>query len=180
MQNSSWGVMMSSKIFKQSCKVQVQRFYQRDKTTWKSWSGLKLSSADGDWDIDLEQWLEYDQGYYCEIFMQPFEVQRFNQRDKQKADLAWSWAVHMEMGTLTMSWDWNVADVTAKTFKQSCLFHILIIDEATIVLLDSLTGSHRNRLEIKFLSEGLQIEWLTEDLPTWLIWLRNGIQLYCN
>jgi hypothetical protein len=74
--------MMSCKICKQSCKVQVQRFYQRDKT--KSWSGLKLSSADGDWDVDLEQWLEY-QGYYCEIFKQSCKVQRFNQRDKTKS-----------------------------------------------------------------------------------------------
>ncbi len=54
--------MMSCKVFKHSCKVQVQRFYQRDKT--KSFSGLKLSSVDGDWDIDLERWLEY-WGYYC-------------------------------------------------------------------------------------------------------------------
>jgi hypothetical protein len=45
--------MMSCKIFKHSCKVQVRRFYQRDKS--KSLSGLKLSSADGDWDVDLEQ-----------------------------------------------------------------------------------------------------------------------------
>ena len=93
---------------------------------------------------------------------------------KHRSDLAWSWAVQME---LTMSWDWNVADVTAKTFKQSCQFHILIIDENTIY---SLAGSHSNRIEIEFLSEGLPIEWLTEALPTWLIWLRNGIEHYCN
>ncbi len=85
------------------------------------------------------------------------------------------------MGTLIMSWDWNVADFTAKTFKQSCQFHILVIDETTIiVLLDSLADSHSNRIEIKCLSGGLPIEWLTEGLPTWLIWLRNGIKLYCN
>jgi hypothetical protein len=72
----------SCRIFKQSCKVQVQRFYQRDKT--KSWSGLKLSSADGDWVVDLEHWLEY-QGYNCEIFKQSCKVQRFNQRDKTKS-----------------------------------------------------------------------------------------------
>jgi hypothetical protein len=46
----------------------------------------------------------------------------------------------------------NVADVTAKTFEQSCQCHILIIHETTIVLLDSLAGSHSNRIEIKFLS----------------------------
>ncbi len=80
--------MMSCKIFKWSCKVQVQRFYQRDTT--KCWSDLKLrvlSSADlechGDGDVDLEQWLE-DQGYYGEIFKQSCKVQRFNQRDKTK------------------------------------------------------------------------------------------------
>ncbi len=43
--------MMSCKIFKHSCKAQVQRFYQRDKI--KSWSGLKLSSADGDGDHEI-------------------------------------------------------------------------------------------------------------------------------
>jgi hypothetical protein len=45
--------MMSCRIFtgKQSYKVQVQRFYQSYKT--KSWPGLKLSSADGDWDVNL-------------------------------------------------------------------------------------------------------------------------------
>jgi hypothetical protein len=74
--------MMSCKLFKQSCQVQVQRFYQRDKT--KRWFHLNLSSADDDWDVDLEQWLEY-QGYYCEIFKQSCKVQRFNQRDKTKS-----------------------------------------------------------------------------------------------
>jgi hypothetical protein len=64
--------IMSYKIFKQSCKVQVQRFYQRDKT--KSWSGLKLRSADCVWDVNLEQW----QADYCEIFKQSCKVQRFN------------------------------------------------------------------------------------------------------
>ena len=76
--------MMSWKLFKQSCQVQVQKFYQSDKT--KSWSGLKLSSADGDWDVDLqvEQWLEY-RGYYYKIFKQSCKVQRFYQRDKTKS-----------------------------------------------------------------------------------------------
>jgi hypothetical protein len=49
-------------------------------------------------------------------------------------------------------------DVTAKTFKQSCQFHILTIDENTIILLDSLADPHSNGIEIKFLSEGLWIE----------------------
>jgi hypothetical protein len=61
----------------------------------------------------------------------------------------------MEMGTLTMRGDWNVADDTAKPCKQSCQFHILIIDETTIY---SLAGYRSNRIEIKFLSEGLQVE----------------------
>ncbi len=73
------------------------------------------------------------------------------------------------MGTLTMNWDWNVEDVTAKTFKQSCLFHILIIDETTIVLLDSLADPHSNRIKIKFLSGGLSIKWLTQGLD-WSDW----------
>ena len=64
----------------------------------------------------------------------------------------------MGMGTLTMNRDWNVADVPAKTYKQSCPFHILIIDETTTVLLDSLATPHSNGIEIKFLSEGLPIE----------------------
>ncbi len=56
----------------------------------------------------------------------------------------------MEVGTLTMNWDWNVADVTAKMYKQSCQFHILIIDETTTVLLDSLANPHSKGIEIKF------------------------------
>ncbi len=97
---------------------------------------------------------------------------------KQRADLTWSWVLQMEMGTLTMSWDWNVVDVTAKAFKQSSLFHILIIDETFVVVLDSLAYPHSNRIKINFLSEELLIKWLT----TWLIWLRtwNRIKLYCN
>jgi hypothetical protein len=106
---------MSCRIFKQSCKVQVKRFYQSDKT--KSWSGLKLSSADDDWDVYLEQWLEYQlyycEGYYCEIFKQSCKVQRFNQRDKSKS---WSFLKLSsangdgDIHKLTMNWDWNVAD----------------------------------------------------------------------
>ncbi len=87
-----------------------------------------------------------------------FKFRDFITEIKQRADLAWSWvswAVQMEMGT--MSWDWNAADVTVKTFKQSCQFHILIIHETTIVLLDSLADSHSNGIKIKFLSEGLPI-----------------------
>ncbi len=88
-----------------------------DKT--KSWSGLKLSSADGDWDVNLEQWREY-QGYYCEIFKQSCKVQRFNQRDRTKS---WSGLkLSSADGDGDVSWDWNVADVTAKKFKQSCQF----------------------------------------------------------
>jgi hypothetical protein len=85
--------MMSCKIFKQSCKVQVQRFYQRDKT--KSWSGLKLSSADGDWDVNLEPWLEY-QGYINVRYLSsPAKFRDLITKIKQRADLAWSWAVQM-------------------------------------------------------------------------------------
>ncbi len=50
-------------------------------------------------DVDLKQWLEC-WGYYCKIFKQSYKVQRFNQRHKNKrADLAWSWAVQMVIGT---------------------------------------------------------------------------------
>jgi hypothetical protein len=63
----------------------------------------------------------------------------------------------MVMGMLTMSCDWNVEDVTAKHFKQSCQAHELIIDETTIVHLESLTDPS-NGIEIKFLSEGLPAE----------------------
>jgi hypothetical protein len=44
----------------------------------------------------------------------------------------------MVIWTSTMSCDWNVEDhdVTAKKFEQSCQFHILIIDETKLVLLD--------------------------------------------
>ncbi len=57
-----------------------------------------------------------------------FKFGDFIREIKQRADLAWSWAVQMEMRTFTMNWDWNVAYATAKTFKQSCRFHILIIN----------------------------------------------------
>jgi hypothetical protein len=175
LQVGAW--MMSCKIFKQSYKVQVQSFYQRDKT--KSWSGLKLSSADGDWDVDLEQWLKY-QGYYYEIFKQSCKVQRFNQRDKTKS---WSFLnLHSADGDGDIDFELKLGCccVTAKMYKQSCQFHVLIIDETTTVLLDSSANPHSNGIEIKFLSEGLPIEWLTEGIPTQLIWLRNGIMLCCN
>jgi hypothetical protein len=57
----------------------------------------------------------------------------------------------MVIGTsqLVMSCDWNVEDATAKNFKQSCQFHILIIHETTIVLLDSLADSHTTAMGIK-------------------------------
>ncbi len=61
------GSMMCCKIFKQTCKVQVQRFYQRDKT--KSWSGLQLSSADGDGDVDHELRLQC-----CECYCSNFQA----------------------------------------------------------------------------------------------------------
>jgi hypothetical protein len=48
-----WGC--DGKIFKQSC--QVQRINQKGKQM--SWSSLNLSSVDGDWDVDHEQWLEW-------------------------------------------------------------------------------------------------------------------------
>ncbi len=91
--------MMSCKIFKQYCQVQVQRFYQRDKT--KSWSGLKLRSANGDWDIYLEQWLEY-QGYNCKMFKQSCKVQRFNQRDETK-----SWS-GLKLSSADGDWDFEL------------------------------------------------------------------------
>jgi hypothetical protein len=57
-----------------------------------------------------------------------------------------------------MSCDWKVEDVTPKKFKQSCQYHILIIDETTIVLQDSLADPQSNGIENKFLSEGLLTE----------------------
>ncbi len=38
-------------------------------------------------------------------------------------------------------------------FKQTCQPHVLIINETTIVLLESLADSHSNGIEIDFLSE---------------------------
>jgi hypothetical protein len=55
----------------------------------------------------------------------------------------------MVIGTLTMSCDWNVEDVTAKTFKQSCKFHISIIHETTRDLLDSLADPHTTAMGLK-------------------------------
>ncbi len=63
---------------------------------------------------------------------------------------------------------------------ESCQFDILIIDETTIVLLDSLAHPQSNGIKIKLLNEGLPTEWLTEALPTWLVWLRNGTKFCCN
>jgi hypothetical protein len=59
-----------------------------------------------------------------------------------------------------MSCDWNVEDhdVTAKKFEQSCQFHILIIDETKLVLLDLLANPQRNGIEVKFLAEGIPTE----------------------
>jgi hypothetical protein len=51
--------------------------------------------------------------------------------------------------------DGDLDHVTAKIFKQSCQSHELIIDETTIVLLESLADAHRNGIKIKFLSKGL-------------------------
>jgi hypothetical protein len=62
----------------------------------------------------------------------------------------------MVIGTLNLNCDWNGKDVTAKKFNQFCEFHIFIIGETTIVLLDLFADPHSNRIEIKFLSEGLQ------------------------
>jgi hypothetical protein len=94
--------MMNCKIFKQSC--QVQRFYQRDET--KRWSGLKSSSAIGT--LTMRKWLQC-WGYDCKIFKQSCKVQRFHQREINQK----SWSVQMVIGTVTMSCDWNVEDVTA-------------------------------------------------------------------
>jgi hypothetical protein len=57
-----------------------------------------------------------------------------------------------------MSCDWNVEDVTAKKFKQSCQFHISIIDRTTTVHLDSLVDLCSNEIKNKALSEGLPTE----------------------
>jgi hypothetical protein len=51
--------------------------------------------------------------------------------------------------------DWKVQNVTSKHFNQSSQFHILIIDETALVLLDSFADPHSNGIEIKFPSEGL-------------------------
>jgi hypothetical protein len=43
-------------------------------------------------------------------------------------------------------------------FKQFCPSHVLIIDETTIVLLESLADPHSNGIDIKFLPEILPTE----------------------
>jgi hypothetical protein len=52
--------------------------------------------------------------------------------------------------------DGDVDHVTAKNFKQSCQSNELIIDETTIVFLESLADAHSNGIEIKLLSKRLQ------------------------
>jgi hypothetical protein len=64
----------------------------------------------------------------------------------------------MVIGMFTMSCDWNVEDVTGKKIEQFCQFHILIMDETKIVLLDSLADPQSNEIEIQYLSEGLPTE----------------------
>ena len=52
--------------------------------------------------------------------------------------------------------DWKVQilqNVTSKHFNQSRQFHILIIDETTLVLLDSFADPSSNGIEIKFPSQ---------------------------
>jgi hypothetical protein len=61
--------------------------------------------------------------------------------------------------------DWNVMDVTAKKFNQFCEFHIFIIGETTIVLLDLFADPHSNRIEIKCYLKDFK-ESLTDGLPT--------------
>jgi hypothetical protein len=53
----------------------------------------------------------------------------------------------------TQSSDWNVNDMTAEKFKQSCQFQRLINDGTTIVDLDSLADPQSNWFEIELLSD---------------------------
>jgi hypothetical protein len=52
-----------------------------------------------------------------------------------------------------MSCDCNVEDITTKIFKQSCQFHISIIHETNVILLDSLADDaadpHTTTMELK-------------------------------
>jgi hypothetical protein len=63
----SWGVRVNDELqnIKTILPSSSSEFYSREKA--ESWSGLKLSSADGDCAVDLEQWLEC-WGHYCKIF----------------------------------------------------------------------------------------------------------------
>ncbi len=149
------------------------RLKQRDKA--KSCSGMKLSSVDGDWELDYEQWWEC-QGKECKIFQQSCQVQRFNQGDNTK-----SWC---GLELISACGDWDVDKrwlecwgCDSKWFKNSCQVQILINDGTTIVLLDSLADPQSNWIEIS-------IWWtskkpLTEGLSTGLILIDCKMESSC-
>ena len=49
--------------------------------------------------------------------------------------------------------DWKVQNGGSKHFNQSRRFHMLIIDETTLVLLESFADPNSNGIEIKFPSQ---------------------------
>ena len=49
-----------------------------------------------------------------------------------------------------MNSECNVKDVTSKNINQPCWFHLLIIDETTIFLLDSFADPHSTWIETEF------------------------------
>ncbi len=79
----------------------------------------------------------------------------------------------MVVGTLTMSFDWNVEDMTAKKFKQSCQYDILkigiLIDNTTQALLDLSTDPQSNGIEIQFLSASGNSD--EEDKVSGYVWI---------
>ncbi len=82
---------------------------------------MKLSHADGDWDLNYEQWLECQlEGYECKRFKPSRQVQRFNQRDKQRVDLGWSWAVQIEETAEKQDAEHKSSDERRKETREGC------------------------------------------------------------
>ncbi len=122
---------MSCKIFKQSCQVKVQRFIKIDQA--KSYSGLKLSKADGDWGVNLEQWLECQEYYFTYAadisnfqYRADLKMSLFEALHKQKTNLSHFQPFGVESWVYVSPEQWNSTKFDAwgfKIFKQSCKGH---------------------------------------------------------
>ncbi len=148
---SSWGVndeLQNIIKFKQSCKVQVQvqRFYQRDKT--KSPEVEQCRWWLGRWPLVVTR-ISSMLLRNIQAVLQSSEILS---KDKTK-----SWSGLKLSSQRQCRWWWERSPwAVIIFFKQTCQSHVLNIDETTIVLLESLADPKSNGIEnfeINFLSE---------------------------